>query len=256
MSIRPTETDTLSTISRSTDTDTDAVGPNMYPYPCSSSSRGHVNYLDASDPKMITARDLVTPVDWCYGIVDHYRYSRETVASAMEMVVRFQFLSSPSNSADAARPRVFNEALSDQRKFQLLTVTALYISIKINEKVAISSDLFSEMCRHIYSAGEIEEAERLLLSGLSWRCHAPTAHQDREDKSPSGKDKENRKHHGRKLTSSRPRRKVICNESSPARGKEGEKSRRRSSSRSRHSKSKVPVPGPPPSRPWKKIYYC
>ena len=81
-----------------------------------------------------------------------------------------------SNSADAAC--VSDEALGDQSKFQLLTATALYISIKLNEKVVIPSDLFSsEVCHHVYSAKEIKDMERTLLSGLSWRCHTPTAHQ-------------------------------------------------------------------------------
>ena len=56
-------------------------------------------------------------------------------------------------------------------------MTALYTSIKVHEQVAISSQLCSEICSHIYTAEEIEGMERILLSGLSWRCHAPTAHQ-------------------------------------------------------------------------------
>eukprot|EP00984_Skeletonema_dohrnii_P013194 scaffold5451_cov117-Skeletonema_dohrnii-CCMP3373.AAC.1 len=130
-------------------------------------------YLNPSDPNMITADDRMKLVDWCYDIVDHCKLSRETVASAMEMVDRF--LSMLSNSADAAL--VSDEALIDQSKFQLLTIAALYTSIKINEKVAISSDLFAEMCSHVYTVEEIEDMERTLLIGLSWRCHAPTAHQ-------------------------------------------------------------------------------
>ncbi|KAK1746085.1 cyclin family protein [Skeletonema marinoi] len=130
-------------------------------------------YLNPSDPNMITADDRKKLAGWCYGIVDHCNFSRETVASAMEMVDRF--LSMPSNSADAAR--VSDEALIDQSKFQLLTIAALYTSIKINEKVAISTDLFAEMCSHVYTVEEIEDMERTLLIGLSWRCHAPTAHQ-------------------------------------------------------------------------------
>ena len=130
-------------------------------------------YLNPSDPNMITAGNRMKLVDWCYDIVDHFNFSRETVASAMEMVDRF--LSMPSSSADAAR--VSDEALVDQSKFQLLTIAALYTSIKINEMVAISSDLFAEMCSHIYTVEEIEDMERTLLIGLSWRCHAPTAHQ-------------------------------------------------------------------------------
>ena len=139
---------------------------------CSCSSR--VGYLDPSYPKMVTSSDRTKVVDWCYDIVDHCQLSRATVASAMEMVDRF--LSLPSNSADAAC--VSDEALRDQSKFQLLTVTALYISIKLNEQVVIPSDQFSsEVCHHAYSAKEIEDMERTLLSGLSWRCHAPTAHE-------------------------------------------------------------------------------
>jgi len=130
-------------------------------------------YLNPSDRNMITAGDRKKLVDWCYGIVDHCNFSRETVASAMEMVDRF--LGMPSTSVHTAR--VSDEALVDPSKFQLLTIAALYTSIKINEKVAISSDLFAEMCSHVYTVEEIEDMERILLIGLSWRCHAPTAHQ-------------------------------------------------------------------------------
>ena len=130
-------------------------------------------YLNPSDPTMINADDRKQVVDWCYGVVDHCEFSRETVASAMELVDRF--LSIPSNSTDAAW--VCDEALRDPSKFQLLTVAALYTSIKVHEQVALSSELCSEICSHIYTAEEIEAMERTLLSGLSWRCHAPTAHQ-------------------------------------------------------------------------------
>ena len=140
-------------------------------YSCSFHGGYIINPSD--DLNMITAGDRAKLVDWCYGIVDHCRYSRETVASAMEMVDRF--LSMPSNSDDAAR--LSDEALRDRSNFQLLTVTALYISIKLNETVAISSDKFADMCRHMYSAEEIEDTESTLLCGLSWQCHAPTAHQ-------------------------------------------------------------------------------
>ena len=133
-------------------------------------------YLDQSDTTIITADDRKKLVDWCYAVVDHCHYSRETVASAMEMVDRFLSMSMPSNSAYAAP--LSDEALRDQTKFQLLTIAALYSSIKVNEKVAISSHVYADiMCSRAYTAEEIEDMERTLLSGLSWRCHAPTAHQ-------------------------------------------------------------------------------
>ena len=133
----------------------------------------HEGYLHPSNPNMISADDRTKLVDWCYSVVDHCQLSRETVASTMDMVDRF--LSLPSNSVDAAR--VSDEALRDQSQFQLLTIAALYSSIKVHERVALSSDLFAEICSRTYTAEEIEDMERILLSGLSWRCHSPTAHQ-------------------------------------------------------------------------------
>eukprot|EP00986_Skeletonema_menzelii_P006028 scaffold2273_cov72-Skeletonema_menzelii.AAC.9 len=137
-------------------------------------------YINPSDATMTTADDRKSLVNWCYLFVDHLQLSRETVASAMEMVDRFLSTAgkSASNSADADVVRaasVSYEAPRDQRKLQLLTITGMYVSIKINESVAFSSDLLAEMCSRYYSTEEIEDMERVLLSGLSWRCHAPTA---------------------------------------------------------------------------------
>ena len=150
----------------------------------SSSSTWHEGgYINSSDPTMTTADDRKKLVNWCYHFVDHCQLSRETVASAMEMVDRFLSTASKnigdSASADDAElvRAVSYEAARDQRKLQLLTITGLYVAIKINERVALSSDLylFAEMCCQAYSTEEIEDMERVLLSGLSWRCHAPTA---------------------------------------------------------------------------------
>jgi hypothetical protein len=164
--MKPTET-----LSRNTEAVADSLAAmikkELTIYSC------HEGYLNPSDPTTITADDRMTLVDWCYDVVDHCQFSRQTVASAMEMVDRF--LSMPSNSANAAQ--VSDEAVRDQIKFQLLTIAALYISIKINEKRAISSVWFAKMSRGVYTAEEIEDMERTLLSGLSWQCHAPTAHQ-------------------------------------------------------------------------------
>ena len=140
-------------------------------------------YINPSDPTMITADDRKKLVDWCYHFVDHCQLSRVTVASAMNMVDQFLSITSTisisiSKSADAGAVRaVSDEAIRDKSKFQLLTVTALYVATKVNERVALSSDLFVEVCSRAYTVKEIEDMERVLLSGLSWRCHAPTTHQ-------------------------------------------------------------------------------
>jgi len=129
------------------------------------------DYLDPSDPTIVTPDDRMLLVDWCYRIVDHCQFSRESVASAMEMADRF--LSMPNNNMSAAA----HEALHDRNKFQLLIVTALYVSVKVNERVSVSSGLFAEMCKHAYTEEDFENMELTLLSGLEWRCYAPTASQ-------------------------------------------------------------------------------
>jgi hypothetical protein len=137
-------------------------------------------YLNTSDPTMITAADRKILVDWCYRLVDNYHFSRETVAVAMEMVDRFLSVTAGpaalwETNSDVAR--IGNEVLSSKDKFQLLTIAALYSSIKIGEKFVLSSEQFAEMCCGIYKKEEIEDTERTLLRGLSWRSIAPTAYE-------------------------------------------------------------------------------
>jgi hypothetical protein len=136
-------------------------------------------YLDPSDPSMITAADRMELVDWCYHIVDSCQYPRDTVVTAMAMVDAF--LSTPSSTADAARAS--DEALYSQNKFQLLTIAALYCSIKAMSNVAVPADVFvHDMCGGLYTKEEIETMERTLLSGSStwssWRfAPASTAYE-------------------------------------------------------------------------------
>jgi hypothetical protein len=126
-------------------------------------------YLDPSDPSMITAADRMEIVDWCYHIVDSCQYPRDTVVMAMVMVDAF--LSTPSSTADAARAS--DEALYSQNKFQLLTIAALYCSIKAKSNVDVPADVFAhDMCSGLYTKEEIETMECTLLSGSSswsWR---------------------------------------------------------------------------------------
>ena len=141
-------------LSRDTEAVADSLAAMIMRERTNASCSYYEGYLNSSDPNFITVDDRMALVDWCYSVVDHCQFSRETVASAMEMVDRF--LSMPSSSADDA-VRVSDEALRDQSKFQLITVAALYTSIKINETIVISSDLFSEMCSRAYTVEEIED---------------------------------------------------------------------------------------------------
>ena len=91
-------------------------------------------YLDPTDPSMVTAADRMALVDWCYNIVDNCQYPRETVAMTMGMVDTF--LSMPSSTADAARAS--DEALHNQHNSNSLP-SLLYTALSRPPRVTSSS---------------------------------------------------------------------------------------------------------------------
>ncbi len=114
---------------------------------------------------VINEEDRTKMVDWCYSVVDACQLERETVAMAMDLVDRFLSNKSSTAAMDVRR---------DRFQFQLLTITALYVSIKITMKVALGSDFFASISRELYPVQEIEAMELILLTELSWYISAPT----------------------------------------------------------------------------------
>jgi hypothetical protein len=56
-------------------------------------------------------------------------------------------------------------------------VSALYIAIKINERVIFSSEKLAAASRGLYSKESIEAMERTILACLQWKVSVPTAFQ-------------------------------------------------------------------------------
>ena len=123
----------------------------------------------------ITVDDRSKIVDWCYCIIDLCQLDRESVAMTMNIVDRF--MSNPCGLPRISQHFSRNEILHDRIKYQLLAVSALYISVKVNEQVTLSSGKLAAMSRGVYSKENIETMERTILECLSWRVCAPTASQ-------------------------------------------------------------------------------
>jgi hypothetical protein len=119
---------------------------------------------------LLDKEDRAKMVDWCYCVVDMCQLDRETVAVAMDMVDRF--LSSSNNSKKSIV--VAMDVLGDRIQFQLLTLTALYISIKISSNLVLGSNFFSVISRDLYTLQEIEAMELVLLKELAWCISPPT----------------------------------------------------------------------------------
>lgn len=114
---------------------------------------------------VVTVTDRTKLVDWCFSVIDKCEFERETVAIAMKLVDHI--LSKPSDLS--------LEVLQDRGQFQLLTMTALYVAIKIYETTAVlGSNFFSAISQDLYSVSEIEAMELNLLKGLSWCITPPT----------------------------------------------------------------------------------
>ncbi len=122
--------------------------------------------LPSHDATLVTEEDRMKIVDWCYSVIDHCQFNRETVAVAMELVDRFL---STSTSL------LVQQILRDKKLYQLAAMGALYISIKLNERVAFGSDFFAAMSRGAYTVQEIEDMELSILRGVGWRVNAPTS---------------------------------------------------------------------------------
>lgn len=117
----------------------------------------------------ITPDDRMKIVDWCYSIVDQCKFERENVAIAMTIADRF--MSTISNASQ----HQLQYLLCHRGQYQLVAVTSLYISVKLNEQVAFSSKDFATLSHGMYSTEDIEDMEWLILQGLSWRLYSPTS---------------------------------------------------------------------------------
>jgi hypothetical protein len=130
------------------------------------SAYGCNDYLPVgnNDPEVATADARRLLVDWCFAIIDACNFQRETVSIAMNMFDRFLSIQSIESIV----------ALQNQSELQLLAVSSLYIAIKINERVAFSSEFLANISRGGYTVQEIEVVEKIILKGLSWRINGPT----------------------------------------------------------------------------------
>lgn len=124
---------------------------------------------------IITPADRMRLVDWCYQLVDQCQFQRESVAVAMDIADRFmsRVASAAARSPGYDGPTI----LHDHALYQLLAVTALYVSVKINEKVVTAIEDMAALSQGMYSVEDIEDMELTLLRGLSWRLNPPTSFQ-------------------------------------------------------------------------------
>ncbi len=96
---------------------------------------------------------------WTFSVIDHFHLSRRTVAISMDLFDRY--LATQGNRCDG------DNAL-------LISLTTLYIAIKVHEKKKIKLCTLSELSRGRFEPTEIEEMEMKIVQNLAWLLHPPT----------------------------------------------------------------------------------
>jgi hypothetical protein len=124
----------------------------------------NINSAISGDPIDIECR--VRMVEWCFQVVDFAELNRETVNIAMSLLDRYLSSSNPD----------VETVTSSRQMYQLASMTALFLAIKMNEKTVVNASVFAELSRGSYTAADIIEMERSLLTTLQWRVNAPTSH--------------------------------------------------------------------------------
>ena len=117
---------------------------------------------------IVTPADRTKMVEWCYDFIDKCQLDREIVAIAMNLVDRF--FSKPNSSTITIM-----HFLQVREQYQLLVVTALYMSIKVHKSEVLGSNFFADVSRGLYSVKQIEDTELMILKQLEYRLCSPTS---------------------------------------------------------------------------------
>ena len=122
--------------------------------------------LNSTDESSVNVDCRVTMTEWCYQVVDFAKLHRETVTIAMGLLDRFL----SCNSHDA------KSVLASRNMYQLATMSALFIAIKMNEKSIVTASEFAQLSRGRFEASDVVQMETVILRDLEWRISAPTTH--------------------------------------------------------------------------------
>jgi hypothetical protein len=117
----------------------------------------NAKYLHEDPEDMAVWREKIC--HWTYSVIDHFELSRKTVAVSINLFDRY--LATQGNRCDGSL------AL-------LISLTTLYIAIKVHEKKKIKLSTLTELSRSQFSGADIEEMEVKILQNLSWLVHPPT----------------------------------------------------------------------------------
>jgi Cyclin, N-terminal domain len=111
--------------------------------------------------------------EWCFEVVDYFKFDREVVSIALNYLDRSVAQLSLAQAEQAI----------SKKEYQLLVVTSLYMAIKVHGETddidgprrKLKIDAFYELSRQQFEVHDIEVTERRLLGILNWKVNPPTS---------------------------------------------------------------------------------
>ena len=101
-------------------------------------------------------------LQWMQTVVNFIGFDNETVEISMSYLDRFL------ETQDG------REAIACRTTYQLASMTALYIAVKIHCAEALTPQLLAELSQGAYNDEQFEEMERIMLQAIQWRVNPPT----------------------------------------------------------------------------------
>ena len=97
-------------------------------------------------------------IEWMYGVVDHCNLRRESVAVATHFL-------------DLAS---YHGLVESRRDFQLVAMTSLMLSIKLNDSTMVKLDSMVKLGRGLFDTNDVIAMESKMLKVFQWQVHPPT----------------------------------------------------------------------------------
>lgn len=103
---------------------------------------------------------------WLYSVVDYYNFDRDIVALTINIIERYCLSSQSSVTMD--------DKEEVKSMIQLVTLSSLYIVLKVSCQKTIEFDSFLSLGRDEFTKDQIETMEMTILDVVEWRISIPT----------------------------------------------------------------------------------
>ncbi|KAL9187180.1 hypothetical protein ACHAXT_010900 [Thalassiosira profunda] len=129
------------------------------------------------DDEPVNDHDRTKMCDWYYEMSDFLKIDRSTASRSLTLLDRF--MATPVHRHAVSRlpssdphtvPGVVVAASQDRDEYQLAALTALFLAVKLFERLNVQPDHVSYLSRGRYTSSEVVKMEVVMLAALEWKA--------------------------------------------------------------------------------------